>query len=149
MSKRGMSSRYTTIVGTILIALMSAALADETSCRTSPRLVDQCFVVHGRLTLANGNPSVRIWQVGTKHMLGILDSNENELDDISKFPREIRTLIPQDPWKMRIYGDYTVCPFEKAHPGWMQNVCIAGATHLFSAPIDRTHPPRKEPGPKP
>ena len=98
----------------------------------NPKLVGQCFVVHGRLTLANGNPSVRIWQVGTKHMLGALDSNGNDIDDIDKFPRQIRPLIPKDPWQMEIFGDYTVCPFTHERAGWMQFVCIASARHLVA-----------------
>jgi len=33
-----------------------------------------------------------------------------------------------------IFGDYTVCPFDKERPGWMQDVCIARAEHLMARP---------------
>jgi len=63
---------------------------------------------------------------------------------------EIRPFIPQDVWDMNdLYGDYTVCPFTHERAGWMQYVCIARATHLVLAPLDRTSSQRKEPGAKP
>ncbi len=30
-----------------------------------------CFRVHGRLDVWNGSPSIRLWQIGTHHMLGV------------------------------------------------------------------------------
>ena len=113
----------------------TAAQAAENSCVSSPKLVGQCFAVHGRLFLANGTPSIRMWRVGTKRILGILGSNGKSSDEnFNDLPLNVRKLIPSDPFDMNIYGDYTVCPLEREKPGWMQDVCIASATHLVSRP---------------
>jgi hypothetical protein len=120
-------------VGLIFGATIFAAsgtYAGENPCSSSPLLVGQCFEVHGRLALYNGNPSVRIWRVGTKYLLGVLDANGHPFEDFDLLPPGIRKLIPASPAATAIYGDYLVCPFERVRPGWMQSVCIAGAKHL-------------------
>lgn len=43
-------------------------------CRRNPALVASCFTLHGRLFVGNGAPSMRIWRVGTKRILGVLPS---------------------------------------------------------------------------
>jgi hypothetical protein len=115
-----------------LIAVTTASLAQSDSCRSSPLLVGQCFTVHGRLSIANGSPGVRIWRVGTKRMLGVMDGQGHPLFDLTYLPPEIRKLIPADVDRTAIYGDYTVCPFTRERAGWMPSVCIADATHLVA-----------------
>ena len=131
MSKRPSLLDVSLIFGAIVCAA-SAAYAGDNPCSSSPLLVGQCFEVRGRLALYNGNPSVRIWQVGTKHLLGVVDANGRPFEDFDLLPPEIRMLIPASPDATAIYGDYLVCPFERARPGWMQSVCIAGAKHLVN-----------------
>lgn len=140
-----MLQRNAILIGMTLITCFTGkALAVEAGCRTSPQLVGQCFVVHGRLSAGNGNPIFRIWPTGTKRMLGVNQSTHGSLDDPRDFPPEIRRFIPADVWNMPyLYGDYTVCPFTHEHPGWMQYVCIAAAMHLVSVPLDPAPPERK------
>ena len=77
---------------------------------------------------------MRIWRVGTKRILGVVDGGWHDLDDRDDFPSELRRLIPDDPFDTNVYGNYTVCPLTRERPGWMQLVCVAGATNLVSRP---------------
>ena len=47
---------------------------DPGECLTNPGVVAPCFSFHGRMSLANGSPSLRIWRIGTKRILGVLPS---------------------------------------------------------------------------
>ena len=38
-------------------------------------IIGDCFEIHGRLSLYNGTPSVRLWPVGTKRLLGVRESD--------------------------------------------------------------------------
>jgi hypothetical protein len=40
-------------------------------CSDRRDLVGACFTVRGRLSVYNGNPSVRIWPIGTTRLLGL------------------------------------------------------------------------------
>jgi hypothetical protein len=78
----------------------------------------EAFTIHGRLAYYNGNPTVRIWIIGTKRILGVEecplpDSIENKLN-----------------FKNAIYGDFVVCPLTKYEPGVMQIVKVKSASHL-------------------
>jgi len=58
----------------ILFFAAAAGSDDEPnkkSCKDHPMLSGPCFKVRGRMSFFNGNPSARIWPVGTKRMLGI------------------------------------------------------------------------------
>lgn len=63
----------------VLVLLMCgvsavAALDDDSvnsACRTDKRVMAACFSVHGRLSNWNGNPTQRIWIIGTKRVLGV------------------------------------------------------------------------------
>jgi hypothetical protein len=141
MDEMSRSARFVAVFAMVMLVINASAKAQSNSCATSPKLVAQCFIVHGRLTMANGNPSFRIWQIGTKHVLGVYSGQAADINDLEEFPPKIHALIPKDPWQMEIYGDYTVCPFEKARSGWMQDVCIADAAHLVA--INQRETPRK------
>jgi hypothetical protein len=85
-------------------------------CKSDPDIVDACFTVHGRLRAGNGTPTLRIWRVGTKRILGVHDD-----------------IIPENlavGWDVEAYGDYLVCPFTKQRPGEMQMVCVESAQHV-------------------
>jgi hypothetical protein len=45
--------------------------AASRTCQSDPDLVGACFTVHGRLSAFNGNPTFRIWRIGTKRYLGV------------------------------------------------------------------------------
>jgi hypothetical protein len=64
---------------TVLIsAANSAWAAERVPCATSRKVVAACYMVHGRLSLGNGNPAMRMWKIGTTRMLGIYDGNFKE-----------------------------------------------------------------------
>lgn len=117
-------------VAALLLAASATAVAEEASppCRGAPTVVDACFTVHGRLGVYNGIP-IRIWVVGTQRMLGVRDAAGG---GVTVRP-EIQTRLSQgEPGATVVYGNYEVCPLSKAHPGWMQFVCIENATHLVA-----------------
>jgi hypothetical protein len=96
-----------------------AALSAQ-ACKSDPDIIDACFTVRGRLAAYNGGPSLRIWRVGTKHMLGVLD----EFPLPSDFPEA-------NLWDKEAWGDYEVCPFTQEKPGAMQMVCVESAKDIF------------------
>jgi hypothetical protein len=99
----------------ILMSLnVPAAAAQESSCRKHPRVVAACFRVHGRLSNWNGNPTRRIWIVGTKRMLGLRDG--------TTLPPELEGALAD--FDHEVYGDFEFCPFTAAKPGVMQVGCV-------------------------
>lgn len=89
------------------------------ACKPDPDIVDACFTVHGRLSAWNGSPTMRIWRVGTKRILG--DHDDWPL------PEELAEHMN---WDVEAWGDFEVCPFTKERPGTMQMVCIESASHV-------------------
>ena len=85
------------------------------ACKTDPDIIGACFEFHGRLFIANGGPSLRIWRIGTKRILGV----PNEI-----MPEALDVHMGFD---VEAYGDFTVCPFTAERPGAMQMVCIESA----------------------
>lgn len=81
------------------------------------------FQVHGRLSLYNGNPGVRIWVVGTKRILGVAESPP----EVSLMPAKLGELV-QD--QVFVFGDFTVVPLTKDEPGVMRMVRVIRAERL-------------------
>jgi len=84
-------------------------------------------MVHGRLALYNGNPTMRLWRSGTKRMLGISESYSQP--GYSRLPKEIAKKLN---WDTELWGDYLVCPFTRAQPKHMQLICIESGKNLVS-----------------
>jgi hypothetical protein len=107
------------------------------SCKT-PAISASCYWTHGRLTAqVNGNPSFRLWKVGTKRVLGIyrgpsvdragLDSEGPELPaNVEKQLARSKDPIFPD----RVFADFEVCPLEPEKEGSMQAVCIESAKNI-------------------
>lgn len=91
-------------------------------CKSNPQLVGACFPVHGRLSAYNGNPTFRIWPIGTHRLLGVIDDEER-----LSVPVRIRRLIG---FERDIFADFIVCPLSHARPGHMQFVCVEAAGHV-------------------
>jgi hypothetical protein len=108
--------------------LGSAAMADEASqsCKTSHNLVGACFTVHGRLFETGGPPRIRIEDIGSHRILGVLD-RQSLAESAELVPPTANALLTST---TDVYGDYEVCPFEKATTGAMRVVCIQNASHL-------------------
>jgi hypothetical protein len=110
----------------VLIVLLSSALstfADDSvneSCRSDKRVLSSCFTIRGRLSMWNGNPSRRIWLIGTKRMLGVREDTE--------FPKALDSHLGD--FDDQATGNFEVCPFTKKQAGHMQIVCVAGVSDI-------------------
>jgi len=103
-----------------------AAKATEKSCREHPRLIGSCFTVHGRLSIYNGAPALRIWKVGTRRVLGVSEQRFL-VAGYRNVPEYIQGQVNQD---TALFGDFLVCPFTRSQPGEMQLVCIEAGKNL-------------------
>ncbi len=81
-----------------------------------PGYVGECFSFHGRAQFANGNPSFRIWRIGTKSYVAIPD------DRCSALPENLSKLMQKS--GDMVYGDFSVCPLSKFKKGNLQFVCV-------------------------
>jgi hypothetical protein len=110
-------------VPVFLLALSNgeAIKNDTCACRGDRDVVGPCFTVHGRIRIRAGAPSVSIWVVGTRHHLGVSESHRCSL------PTGLERRLTLD---VSVFGDFTVCPYTREHPGKMQLVCILGARNL-------------------
>lgn len=101
------------------LALPTAAMAaDYSPCVDSKSIVGECWNVRGRVSVHNGNPSTRIWPVGSKRLLGVRDAEPPFL------PPEFAHKLS---WDADVFADLKVCPLTSAREGRMQIVCIANA----------------------
>ncbi len=120
-----------------LTATSSLAAPDPPKCKGNVKLVGDCFTVHGRIQAGNGTPSIRIWRVGTKRMLGVPAGEEDGDPDVASLPDVIYKTNIRD---QNVFGDFLVCPLTKEEPGAMQMVCVESVTHLVLSPFE----PRKK-----
>ena len=102
------------------------------ACKT-PENAAACYWAHGRLSVANGNPTIRVWKIGTRRMLGILSGPRAEKRDPSdslhpelpaNVSRAFKTL------ETRIFADFEICPLEPEVAGEMQDACIESAKNV-------------------
>ena len=98
----------------------------DKSCREHPQLVGSCFKIHGRLSVYNGAPALRIWKIGTRRIIGVSDQRF-AIAGYRNVPEEVQAKIDQD---KVLFGDYLVCPFTRPRNNEMQLVCIEKATNL-------------------
>jgi hypothetical protein len=94
-------------------------------CEDKSRFVAPCFGVHGRLSIFNGTPGIRIWKIGTKRVLGVLNDGDAEERSL---PPELAKLVAVD---VRIYGDFEVCPLTTQQSKKMQMVCLLSGKNLL------------------
>ena len=74
----------------------------------------------------NGAPSVRIWGVGTKRILGVSEGKYYNAE-YCNLPEDILAKLSRD---TDLFGDFVICPFEHSRLGVMQLVCVDGASNL-------------------
>jgi len=96
------------------------------SCKEHPMLSGPCFKVRGRMSFYNGNPTARIWPLGTKRMLGI-SQGRFYLEDYVNVPDE---LVRRLSWETAMFADFTVCPFTDDRPGEMRLICVESADNI-------------------
>jgi len=123
--------------GILFVFLLLAVVPSVTSrinrepqtCRSRPDVVGKCSQVHGRLSVYNGTPSIRLWPSGSKRLLGIIDPNDtSNAPGPSVLPEEIRSKLN---WDKNVFGDFLVCPLTRSQPGRMQTVCIESGKNLI------------------
>jgi hypothetical protein len=105
---------------------LPASQTTEKSCREHPQLVGKCFSLHGRLSVYNGAPAIRLWRMGTNRMLGISEQRF-ALPGYRNLPESLTQQLNQE---NEIFGDFIVCPFTKPKPREMQLVCIEAAKNV-------------------
>ncbi len=102
--------------------------SDAKSCRARSDVAGKCFIVHGRLSVYNGTPSIRLWPVGSRRMLGIIDPKDvSNASGPSVLPEAVRTKLDAD---KDVFGDFLVCPLSPRRTGRMQTVCIESGKNL-------------------
>jgi len=116
-------------------------------CKT-PEIASMCYWTRGMITCCNGNPSMRMWKVGTKRILGILsgpnswridpeDSLHPELPSNlgraydAEYKRRAAVNDPNVGLPGPVFGDFEVCPLEPERKGEMQAMCIESAKNIF------------------
>jgi len=103
----------------LLPASLAASDTEAPACRKDPRVTAACYIVHGRLSNWNGNPTRRIWIIGTKRILGLRDGTE--------LPPALEK--PLSDFDHEVYGDFEFCPFTPQKSGVMQVGCLAAVSN--------------------
>lgn len=128
-------------------AAQQTAVARKIPCKTEEN-ASMCYWTHGRLGFYNGNPSYRIWKVGTTRILGVWSGpNSERIDQLDnehpEFPANLDRVFEVEyrrnvalkidtPYLIGpVFGEFEVCPLEPEHSGWMQAVCIESAKDMF------------------
>lgn len=135
------------VAASLLLAWASATGEAKDSRRTiqckTPTIAASCYWTHGRLAVANGNPSYRLWRIGTHRLLGIY-SGPNAFDHQSESKYTLDNEAPELPsnvdealwrsvkggWPNIVYADFEVCPLEDQKPEAMQAACIESAKNI-------------------
>jgi hypothetical protein len=90
--------------------------------------------------MGNGNPSYRLWKIGSHRLLGILSGPSKYVQDYPLFGRDLDNEAPEFPLNIErnldaynnvIFADFEVCPLEPEKPGAMQAACIESAKNIF------------------
>ncbi len=96
------------------------------SCTEGGIPSDSTFTFRGRMSAWNGNPTFRIWRVGTNRMLGIRGVCLDSL--------ELGKYTPY--FGLELWADFSVSAVTPQQPGVMQFVCIRS----IKAPFLRKRP---------
>jgi len=118
--------RMRVLAGFLLLAI--PGFAETGQCESNPKLVGACHEVHRRATFGPGTPSIRIWQIGTKHILGVTAGPIADDADMPICPKEMLKFKTGDE---EVYADFEVCPFTPERAGKMQMVCVQSMQKLF------------------
>ena len=131
--------------GPVLVLTLALAFALSVSCAPDPQAKREitcktptneapCYWIHGRLEVANGNPTIRVWKIGTHRILGILSGpgslKRNPNDGVeAKLPPNVDRALSKSAYG-GIFGDFEVCPLEPEVAGTMQTACIESAKNI-------------------
>jgi hypothetical protein len=119
-----------------------------------------CYWIHGRLNYYIGDPSYRIWKVGTNRILGIYsgraimlrspasfekDGEDPEfppnLDKVytDEYKHRVLANVPSPDLSDPVFADFEICPLEPERKGEMQSSCIESAKHIVVQRWVRKH----------
>ena len=118
------------LIGLLLVASQADAEDRPSACTASSLRVGDCFTVHGRMTSCTGVPNVRIWVIGTKRILGVVDAKGDPAGEHILPERLDRGISVMPPCSKAAFGEFTVCPLTEERPGVMRKVCLESATNL-------------------
>ena len=131
--------RYAIVMALILSVPATLAIPQDTAqrkiaCKT-PEIAPMCYWTRGRLGVYNGNPSFRIWKIGTSRIIGIHSGPDAQrLDPLDgehpEFPTNVRQVAGGLTEGHRIFADFEICPFAPDRPGEMQFGCIESARNI-------------------
>jgi hypothetical protein len=79
--------------------------------------------------MANGTPSVRIWVVGTRRILGVVQQDESLNDLPANIRRAWHVHGDEAMWASDLYGAFTVCG-GVSRPGRMRMVSVREGSQL-------------------
>ncbi len=117
-------------------------------CKT-PENASLCYWTHGRLSVWEGTPPFRLWKIGTRRILAVLNGPSHypprTVDDLEnpEFPAELDRSYEVDNRRHKkatgimwaipppVFADFELCPLEPEHKGWMQDVCLESAKNIF------------------
>jgi hypothetical protein len=133
--------RIALIAALALCAVAAQAIPQDTAkrkipCKT-PQNAASCYWTHGRLKVANGNPSLRVWKIGTKHLFGIYSgpstfpprtSEDSESPELSANLENLDNALDDGGV---IFADFEMCPLRPERPGQMQPAYIESARKIF------------------
>ena len=96
------------VLTTCIVSAHPLTSQSTNSCHTRSDLAGKCFTVHGRLSVYNGTPSIRLWPLGTKRLLGVFDpQNPSSEPGQSTIPASVLSQLNFD---KDVFGDFLVCP---------------------------------------
>jgi len=110
----------------MLVVVTQYAAAQQATTEIQNEPVGKPFRVHGRLSVCNGNPSCRIWIVGTNRILGIREIEEKPL-----VAPVLHQILKEDVNDRLIYADFVVSPLTKYKEGVMQMVKVESAENVI------------------
>ena len=110
----------------ILLSLTQYATAQQTLHEKRYEPVGQPFRVHGCLSVYNGNPSCRIWIVGTKRILGI-----HEAEEECPIHPDLFQILKENINDRLIYANFIVSPLTEYREGVMQIVRVESEENVI------------------
>ena len=116
------------VVATASVEASAQPVSEQAGCRHHKSFAGMCFMLRGRVGLYQGWPDMRIWPIGSKRLLGVLPS-ENE--DV---PETLANLFRTMADGAHIYGKFEASPLSTEQPGQMQYVCIRSARDIRVTP---------------
>lgn len=134
--------RYAVIAALALCAVAAQAIPQATPkrkipCKTTENAAS-CYWTRGRLSVYNGNPSLRVWKIGTKHLFGIYSGpstfppRTSENSEGPELPANLENLDDDTLSNGGvIFADFEICPLRPERPGQMQPACIESARKIF------------------